>query len=158
MRTDPTHFLSDPPTACFQGIRLQSSSAAGLEQDRQTFFEQLEDLGLRQCVEFAVARPGAHGIFEGRFQPRADLARIWAPGLDTTRLHLHLTLDITPSGDDLTREIVVAMLLSPLAFCYPSHAELSAALRIRHNIVTAARKTALAFHTSEAERPGDCWS
>ena len=158
MRADPTNFLSVPPTGCVQGIRLRSSSAAALELDRQAFFQQLEDLGLRQCVEFAATPPGAGGVFSGSFTARADLARIWAPGLDTTRLHLHLTLDMAPSGNDLAREIVVAMLLSPLAFDYPSHAELAAAVRIRHNIVTAARKTALAFHTSEAERPDDCWS
>ena len=65
--------------------------------------------------------------------------------------------EATPSADDLEREIALALLLSPVAFDFPGYDELAAAVRIRHNIVRAARKTTLAFHTSEAERPDDCW-
>ena len=63
-----------------------------------------------------------------------------------------------PSEDDLEREIVSAMLLSPLAFEFPSHTELAAAVRMRRNIVGAARSTALAFGSLDAERPDDCWA
>ncbi|MFY8016625.1 MAG: hypothetical protein ACOVN9_00815, partial [Inhella sp.] len=35
--------------------------------------------------------------------------------------------------------------------------EFHSAVRIRMNIVRASRKTMLAFHTSQAERPADCW-
>ena len=98
------------------------------------------------------------GEFEISFQLRHDLARIWAPGLDTASLQLHLEQGAAPSEDDLEREIVSAMLLSPLAFDFPSHAELAAAVRMRRNIVGAARKTTLAFGTLDAERPDDCWT
>ena len=50
------------------------------------------------------------------------------------------------------------MLLSPVAFQFPSHDELASAVRIRKNIVEAARKTTLAFDTNQAERPADCWT
>jgi hypothetical protein len=81
----------------------------------------------------------------------------WAPGFDTLQLAATLQLDTSNRPDDLTREIVVAMLMAPVAFEFPSLDELESAVRIRHNIVQAARKTTLAFHTSEAERPQDCW-
>ena len=84
-------------------------------------------------------------------------AQAWAPGFDTLQLTTTLQLDTSNRPDDLTREIVVAMLMGPVAFEFPSLDELESAVRIRHNIVQAARKTTLAFHTSEAERPQDCW-
>jgi len=50
------------------------------------------------------------------------------------------------------------MLLGPVAFEFPNHAELASAVRIRKNIVEAACRTELAFQTDEAERPADCWT
>jgi hypothetical protein len=84
-------------------------------------------------------------------------SEVWAPGQDTLGLSATLQLDTLHKPADLTREIVVAMLMGPVAFGFPSLNELVSAVNIRHNIVQAARKTNLAFHTSEAERPEDFW-
>jgi len=138
------------------GIRLRSPTADALESCTQAFFKQLQALELRQCVACSALSAAEGGGFERYFRLRDDLARIWAPGLDSTSLHLQQ--GNTPSDDDIEREIVLAMLLSPLAFDVPSHAELAAAVRIRRNIVVAARRTALAFGTADAERPEDCWT
>ena len=69
-------------------------------------------------------------------------------------------LNLDPQGNpgDLEREILLAMLLSPVEFEFPDHEELASAVRIRKNVVEAARATALAFHTTEAERPADYWT
>jgi hypothetical protein len=48
--------------------------------------------------------------------------------------------------------------MGPVAFEFPSLEELVSAVHIRRNIAQAARKTSLAFHTSQAERPEDCWT
>lgn len=86
----------------------------------------------------------------------AQKAELWAPHSDT--LGLASTLQLDPRNDaDLAREIVVAMLLSPALVEFPSTAEFASAVRIRMNIVRASRNTMLAFHTSQAERPADCW-
>ena len=50
------------------------------------------------------------------------------------------------------------MLASPLVFEYPGYEEFAAAVRIRCNIVEAARRTGLSFHTSKIERPEDYWT
>lgn len=84
-------------------------------------------------------------------------ARAWAPGHDTTRLPAILGLDTLERRPDLEREILVALLASPIAFDFPSSDELLAAIHIRRNIVEAGRRTVLDFRTSEAERPADCW-
>ncbi len=86
----------------------------------------------------------------------AQTAR-WAPGLDTLALAQTLGLDVAHHAADVRREVVVAMLMGPVAFEFPSLDELLSAVNIRCNIVQAARKTNLAFHTSQAERPQDCW-
>ena len=87
----------------------------------------------------------------------AGQADAWAPSQDTLGLSATLQLDTLHNPEDLTREIVVAMLMGPVVFEFPSLSELVSAVNIRHNIVQAARKTNLAFHTSEAERPERCW-
>ena len=88
----------------------------------------------------------------------ARALRAWAPGHDTLQLAQTLQLDGADLPDDLIREIMVTLLMGPVAFEFPSVSELLSAVRIRRNIVQAARKTTLAFHTAEAERPEDCWA
>ena len=82
----------------------------------------------------------------------------WAPGLDTLQLCKTLKLDTLNQPDDLMREIVLTLLMGPVAFEFPSLDELMSAVRIRRNIVLAARKTSLAFHTCALDRPLDCWT
>lgn len=139
------------------GIQLRCPTERALADSRQAFINQLESLALRQCVELTEPYSSPHGYAQ-RFQLRPDLARSWAPGLDTAGLQPHLERGAAEPEDDLAREIVATMLISPLAFDFPGHAELAAAVRMRRNIVVAARNTALAFGTSAAERPDDCWT
>lgn len=163
MRADPTCLSTltsrtpEPSDVQAGGIRFCSRTARGLDACTQAFLGHMERLGLRQCLDVWHHRHRASDGSERSFHLRADLARVWAPERDTTALHPYAVREATPSADDLEREIVLALLLSPVAFDFPGYDELAAAVRIRHNIVRAARKTTLAFHTSEAERPDDCW-
>ena len=139
------------------GIQLRCPTERALQDSTQAFLSQLETLELRHCVELPASSSSPLG-FKQSFQLRPDLARIWAPGLDTTGLQLHLERGAAQPESDLAREIVSALLLSPLTFDFRSHAELAAAVRMRRNIVVAAHQTALAFGTLEADRPEDCWT
>ena len=87
-----------------------------------------------------------------------DYAAQVAPDYDTLELNARLGLNTLNDARNLEREILLAMLLSPLAFEFPSEAELVAQVHMRMYIVQAARKTQLDFHTTEAERPTDCWT
>lgn len=138
------------------GIRFRTKTADALAAASNTLLAQLEQLGLQDAVESAAPPSGA-GTTKS-FYLRPHLAAQWAPGLDTTGLNQRLQLDTEGQPEDLEREILLAMLLSPVGFEFAGHAELASAVRIRRNIVLAARKTALAFHTTEAERPEDCWT
>lgn len=88
-----------------------------------------------------------------------EAAQLWAPEHDT--LGLHLRVQETWAGLDgpqaLEREILMALLASPVGFGYPSVDALMSQVRVRRNIALAARKTALAFKTEAAERPEAHW-
>ncbi len=88
-----------------------------------------------------------------------DETRRWlAPDLATTTLASTLNLAPETRQEDQAREILLAMMLSPVPFEYPNYDALASATQIRQNIVNAASKTELAFDTSEAaERPADYW-
>lgn len=93
-----------------------------------------------------------------RLQLMPSALEKWAPGLDTLNLCQALALDTNQRPADLRQEIIVAMLMGPVAFEFPSVEELVSAVRIRQYIVEGGRKTTLSFHTSQAERPEDCWT
>ena len=117
----------------------------------------LEAMGVKQDVEIGEVVECTASATRS-FRLRSDLAERWAPGFDTLGLSVQLQLDTEQRRTDLEREVVLAMLLGPLAFKFPSFAELSASVRIRCHTVQAARQTALAFYTAEADRPEDCWT
>ncbi|CAM5785325.1 hypothetical protein CCAE64S_01541 [Castellaniella caeni] len=95
----------------------------------------------------------AHGAWQ-RFWLRA--APLDDP-FDTSDLAQRLRLLPDDSDRDLDAEILAALLLSPLAFEFPSLDEWQSAVRLRRFIVQTGRRTVLAFDTEQAERP-DCWS
>jgi hypothetical protein len=138
-----------------KGIQLVGDAGRSIEADRSALLRKLDELGL---AEF-LAESDAHGsVMSLEFRLRDEVANEWAPYDDTTQLCQKLNLDTLGNADDLEREILVSMLLSPVPFQFPSFEEVASAVRIRANIVTAARKTLLDFNTTDAERPDDLWT
>lgn len=138
------------------GILLRQTALADLGAARQALLTRLDALELGPSV-LASEGTDAAGRFM-RFSLAADQASTWAPDHDTLALSRKLQLDTANQPADLVREIVLALLMAPVPVAFPSLDELVSAVHIRRNIVQAARKTTLAFHTSQAERPADCWT
>lgn len=138
------------------GILVHGANEQAIAAVQQDFLVQLGSLDLASYVN--TTREADGGRCAIRFCLCEDVAGEWAPNSDTMQLCEKLGLDTQGNASDLEREILLAMLLGPVAFEFPSHDELLAAVRIRRNIVEAARRTALAFHTTEAERPEDYWT
>lgn len=134
------------------GILFSANDRAELDRAGAAFRDLLAARGLAAEVE-SVAGPDGLRFF---LKPAAAAA--WAPDYDTLQLCEKLGLDGVARPDDLEREILIAMLLGPVAFEFPSYAELLAAVRMRRYIVEAARQTELDFHTTEAERPAEYWT
>lgn len=134
------------------GILIQAQDASVLAAARQDFLALLASLDLDGQVDIR------QGDCTLGFRLKAEAVQAWAPGFDTTRLCDRLHLAPAAATADLDKEILLAMLLGPVTFAFPSFAEARSAIHIRRNIVQAARRTALDFHTTEAERPEDYWT
>ncbi len=138
------------------GICVYGRTVEECEASQRSFLNRLAKLKLESCVETSIRSSGSQPCVE--FQLHHECANKWAPGGDTTQLCERLQLDTVNNPTDLEREILLAMLVCPIPFEFPTDAELAACVRMRQRIVVAARKTALAFATSSAERPDEDWS
>jgi Protein-glutamine gamma-glutamyltransferase len=136
------------------GILIRAASVADLASAKQSFLDQATRLGIDQFIE-TTNEPEDQAV---RFRLRPEVQHEWAPSWSTLHLCEELDLHTLVSKTDLEKEILLAMLLGPVTFEYPSYSELAASVRIRHNIVEAARRTALSFHTHKIERPTDYWT
>lgn len=82
----------------------------------------------------------------------------FTPDYNTLNLCAKLGLDTLHHPEHLDLEILLCLARSPIAYCFPSIAELKAAVRVRHFAVDAARRTELAFNPDGYERPKECWT
>jgi hypothetical protein len=139
-----------------QGIVIRNFGLRGCHDDVGVVLALFDASDLAAHVDARVVDEGGTTSLNLWLKPAQST--LWALDHDTLNLGRVLYLDIVNNPAHLVREIWVAMLMGPVAFEFPSVDELVSAVRIRCNIVQAARKTTLAFHTSEAERPADCWT
>ena len=143
-----------PSGAC--GVVFQGSSKAALQQGHWQLMEQLQQLGLASLVDVQLLAGDASAAPALQVVLQPTLIEHWAPGHDTRALSATLALD-TRHADDLAREIIVALLASPAAFTFPSHAEWAAAVRVRQRIVQAARETRLHTDPTGPRHPVEDW-
>jgi|GEM_PF-2870321 len=143
-----------PPGAC--GVVFQGGSKAALQQRHWQLMEQLQQLGLASLVDVQLLPGDAITAPALQVALQPTLIEHWAPGHDTRALSKTLALD-TRHADDLAREIIVALLASPVAFAFPSHAEWAAAVRVRQGIVQAARDTRLHPDPTGPRHPAEDW-
>ena len=146
---------SRPALQAVCGVRIHCDTEHDAGQIKGRFSAQLSALGLGDYA--AVQSHGDSGSCVVWAVLVPDAFRDLTPGFNT--MGLCDSLDLAPASDDqdLEREIVLAMLASPLPFSYPSFEEFISAVRVRSNIVRNARRTALAFDTEHAERPEEFW-
>jgi hypothetical protein len=149
---DITHSQSEA-AAC--GILLRNPPSHDPETGRQAVLAALDvqDLAPHVLAEAGVDSSGA--FLRLWLSPQQRDA--WAPDYDTLQLCDAMQLDTLNSPADLITEIVVTLFMGPVVFEFPNLDELVSAVRIRSNIVQAARKTTLAFNTCALDRPMDCW-
>ncbi len=138
------------------GLCIPLLTAGDLVQPVKEVLDEWRRLGITPWVELLhVERPHGSCVC---LQMKDQVADRWMPGFDTLDLCTKLAGHEGQAADDLLREIWLALLNTPVAVDYPSADELMAAVRMRASIVVDARRTCVNFHTSEIERPKDCWS
>jgi len=80
------------------------------------------------------------------------------PDFNTMNIANVLGLNSKNNLEDLTTEILVALLGSPIEWVYKNYDTLESSIKVRENIVVAAGLTALDFKTTDAERPEEYWT
>lgn len=135
-------------------IMIQGMGKSGILKAGKAFMEHSKKLGIDQLIE-ASEEVNGHKV---RFRLRKEIRDRYLQEYDTLHLCETFHLHSQTNEADLESEILLSMLSGPLTFEYPSYAELAASVHIRMNIVKAACRTALAFHTSKIERPADYWT
>lgn len=136
------------------GILIRVAGDMGLVSTQWSFVDRAMKLGIEAFMETSVVCDGEFI----RFGMRPELRNQLMPDGDTSQLCERLQIKPLLRDTDLEREVLLAMLLSPVTFEYPNYSEFAASVRIRQNIVKASRSTALSFHTSKIERPEDYWT
>jgi hypothetical protein len=112
-------------------------------------------LGAQAYLNIALrSHQGKSGVHVTATQALHDLT----PGYCSLDLCSKLGLDTNKHPKHLDLEILLCLARSPIAYCFPSIAELKAAVRIRHFAVDAARRTELEFNPDGYERPTDSWT
>lgn len=154
---DAAEHAQDPALPQSRGIVLRGLQAGRSSSAMvQAVLEQLDARDLAAMVQTESGLDGQGRWLRLWLAPCSTQA--WAPGHDTMQLAETLGLATQTSAADLQREILLTLLMSPTGLDVPSPDELVSTIRIRRNIVQAARRTTLAFDTHAAERPEDCWT
>ncbi|MBS3935077.1 MAG: hypothetical protein KGZ43_02800 [Sulfuritalea sp.] len=136
------------------GVFLKGAGREAAVREGEALLECLARMNLENEAsrdDIRITSGGASIILDAR-------SPAWTPDADTTALCARMGLDPEHSDEDLDRLILLALLRSPVVLEFAGCDGLVSAIRVRRNIVKAARVTALAFDTSDAaERPADCW-
>jgi hypothetical protein len=139
-----------------KGIQVSCMQALDAEFVRQQLVLLLKQTGIDHFVQTQLTNENGSHTAQFRLDP--EWVKINAKDYDTMQLCQRYKLDTCNSVADLEKEILLTMLMSPVAFSFPSYQELISALHIRKNIVLNARRTALTFATEAAERPEEYWT
>lgn len=121
------------------GILLHAGNDHGISEECRRFMDLAANLGIESFLQTTIER-NERGA---RFRLREELLNSLVPGRDTLQLCERFQFDPLASEADLEREILLAMLSSPVTFEYPGCTEFAASVRIRRNIVKASRVTAI---------------
>ena len=138
------------------GIQLPCQPETDAQLTMRPLVQWLASYQLEDSVQSLVIRTTC-GL-QSRVSLRPELQAAWMPQHDTMSLHQRLGHEaLSNSVWALEREILIALLGSPLRFSFASLEALASHVRVRRNMTLAARKTALAFKTEAAERPEEHW-
>jgi hypothetical protein len=138
-----------------QGLHIQARSAQEAEKNQSDFRALLKlhhlDSHVRIFVQNLKARYSIHFVLESSFVDSH------LPGFDTLKLHQQDDLVDEGAVQSVKQQILVSMLSSPIQLNFPSYSELLSAIHMRELIVSAARKTSMAFNTDLVDRPIEHW-
>ena len=137
------------------GLQVVLSSSASKKKILHDLSELLAQHQLVSACTVSEVPQGSSTVLRVQLTPEIQSA--WVPAFDTLNLHRRLPSSDLDTTSALVREIMVALLASPVALEFPNVEALVSHIRVRQRIAQAAQKTALAFKTEAAERPLSFW-
>lgn len=136
------------------GICIVKGSHADASGAERYIKDWCEEHGLSALVEISQHPVlGQHAVHVHASQQLRELT----PNFDTRQLASQLALLTKESAEDLHREIFLCMAASPVAYSFPTRAELFASIRARGHVVQTARRTELEFEVTQLSRPVSFW-
>jgi len=136
------------------GICILKGSCIDASGAERSIKDWCEEQNLHRFVE--ITQHPALGQYAVHIHASAQLREL-TPDFDTSQLAVALGLHTQQCEDDLYREIFLCMAASPVAYSFPSRAELFASIRARCHVVQAARRTELEFEVTQLTRPTAFW-
>jgi len=136
------------------GICILKGSGIDASGAKRTIKDWCEELCLTPYVD--ITEQPVLGKYAVRVHA-SPLLRELTPNFDTRQLAATLGLQTKACPEDLHKEIFLSMAASPVAYSFPTRAELFASIRARSHIVLTARRTELDFEVSHLTRPTSCW-
>lgn len=135
------------------GLFVAADTPAQAARDRQALLQRAADLGLAAdlLLDVSTGRPG------NTLALQAQSAQRWTPGFDTLGLSQRCDAARGEAAQAVEVETVLALAASPIPLEFPSLQEWESALRMRQDIVWAARRTTMDFHTARVDRPVAFW-
>ena len=135
------------------GLFVAADTPAQAARDRQALLQRAADLGLAAdlLLDVSTGRPG------NTLALIAQSAQRWTPGFDTLGLSQRCDAARGETAQAVEVETVLALAASPIPLEFPSLQEWESALRMRQDIVWAARRTTMDFHTARVDRPVAFW-
>src|SRR5690606_5177055 len=112
---------SRPALQAVCGVRIHGATEHDVGEVKRRLSAQLASLGLGSYIAVGSHDGSRNSVVSAALLP--DAFRDLTPGFDTTRLCDFLGLAPAHEDQDLKREIVLALLASPLPFSYPSFEE-----------------------------------
>lgn len=137
------------------GICILKKSSVDVSLAERALKRWSEEQGLSSYVE--ITQQSVLGQYAVHIHA-SPILRELTPDFDTTQLSTSLGLCTKTCDEDLHKEIFLCMAASPVAYSFPSRAELFASIRTRCNVVLIARRTELEFEVKQLSRPTTFWN
>ena len=143
------------PNLAPAGIWIGAASAKAAAHAHAGIMDTMHRCGLDVDLVFRhrADRSGDH--FQVCLQQ--DLFESMFGNFETLPLRLGRRTNESPEPSAIMQEILLTMLAAPVPLVFDHIMQFESHLRIRQNIVCAAKKTALSFETTTAERPEAYW-
>jgi Protein-glutamine gamma-glutamyltransferase len=139
-----------------QGCFIQCVDDADALNQLHNAKTQMQTLGIGHWVKMEITSQADQlGLL---FVLERETAHQRLPEFNTLALREQFQLVTCSEKEALVREVMLAMLTSPLLLTFPSYAEFLSAQNMRLSIALNAQKTAMAFKTDMVDRPQAYWT